>query len=164
MSIAPPPVQHTTAQLRCLAHSECPHPSLLLDVVRCVVCSVAANVGFVQADILSWRPPPSLHGCVDCVLSDVMSRTTGVADIDAASSAALVSRVLVLSSWLCMPRGRVLAKVFASSHVDGLLAQFSEQFADVRVCKPAASRKESKEVYILASGKKQSIVTAARSG
>ena len=83
-----------------------------------------------------------------------MSGTTGVADIDGASSAALVRRVLQLSVGLCRPSGRLLAKVFASSHLDGVLQHCNAHFASVRLCKPAASRKESREVYILASNKK----------
>ena len=126
----------------------------LTDAACCAVWrSVPRNVSFVRCDILSWQPPASLRGCVDCVLSDCMSRTTGVTDIDVQASAALVRRVLALSVWLCRPSvsARVLAKVFASAHVDELLRQFEGHFASVRLCKPAASRRESREMYILAT-------------
>ena len=132
--------------------------ALTAPVPRCCVGSVPGNVSFVRADIVSWQPPPSLHRSVDCVLSDVMSRTTGVADIDVQSSAALVRRVLALSVWLCRPSASVLAKVFSSAHVDGLMEQFRAHFTSVRLCKPAASRKESREMYILASNKHQTSV------
>ena len=91
-----------------------------------------------------------------------MSRTTGVADIDVQSSAVLVRRVLGLAVWLCRPSGRVLAKVFNSAHVGQLVQQFGAHFASVRLCKPAASRKESREVYILASNKRPSEGSSAR--
>ena len=125
--------------------------AVLLCAVSCAG-SVPSNVAFVRADIHAWQPPASLRGCVDCVLSDVMSSTTGVADIDAQASAALVQRVLRLSVWLCRPQSaRVLCKLFASSHLDGVLHQFGAHFSSVQLCKPLASRKESREVYILAS-------------
>lgn len=129
-------------------------------IVVCVL-SVPTNVAFVRADILSWQPPPSLFGSVDCVLSDVMTPTTGVADIDVQSSAVLVRRVLALSVWLLRPSGSVLTKVFSSSHIDSLMQQFSAHFSSVRLCKPAASRKESREVYILASKRKSTVASAS---
>ena len=125
--------------------------------------SFPANVAFVRADILSWQPPPSLHSNVDVVLSDLMTSTTGVAEIDAQSSAALVGRVLALSLLLCRPSAAVVAKLFSSSHADTLVQHFSAHFSDVRLCKPAASRKESREVYIVASNRGKKRIESGRS-
>jgi len=50
------------------------------------------------------------------------------------------------------PGGSFLAKVFQSGAEAELLAQLKRDFATVRHVKPAASRQDSSERYMLATG------------
>jgi 23S rRNA (uridine2552-2'-O)-methyltransferase len=50
------------------------------------------------------------------------------------------------------PGGTFLAKVFQSGADAQLLAQLKKNFATIRHVKPAASRQESSERYLLATG------------
>jgi 23S rRNA (uridine2552-2'-O)-methyltransferase len=50
------------------------------------------------------------------------------------------------------PGGAFLAKVFQSGADAGLLAQLKRDFAGVRHVKPASSRQDSSERYVLATG------------
>ena len=50
------------------------------------------------------------------------------------------------------PGGAFLAKVFQSGAEAELLAQLKRDFASVRHVKPASSRQDSSERYVLATG------------
>ena len=53
------------------------------------------------------------------------------------------------------PNGHFLAKIFQGSDFHQLLPEVKKAFTSVKVVKPAASRKQSKEIYILAMGFKK---------
>ena len=100
-----------------------------------------------MVDVLQWTPPAALCASFDVLLSDMMSDTTGVADIDAEQSAALAERALHLSDALLRPGGAALLKLFQSAHTAAVLQGARALFSSARVLKPTASRSESREVY-----------------
>ena len=51
-------------------------------------------------------------------------------------------------------RGALLVKVFLGEEFAGLLKEMKSRFREVRTLKPAASRGESRETYLLARGLK----------
>ena len=51
-------------------------------------------------------------------------------------------------------KGVLLVKVFQGAEFAGLLKELRGMFKDVRTLKPAASRDESRETYLLARGLK----------
>ena len=53
---------------------------------------------------------------------------------------------------LLRPGGAFVAKVFQGGAEGGLLARLKKSFAEVRHAKPAASRAESAETYVVAKG------------
>ncbi|HEY0852493.1 MAG TPA: SAM-dependent methyltransferase, partial [Bradyrhizobium sp.] len=64
----------------------------------------------------------------------------------------LVEAAALFASEVLNPGGTFLAKVFQSGADAGLLAQLKRDFASVRHVKPASSRQDSSERYVLATG------------
>ncbi len=86
----------------------------------------------------------------DVVLSDMAPATSGIKVADSARSALLVERALDVARLLLKPNGHFLAKIFQGSEFHSLLAETKMAFEWVKVVKPEASKKQSKEIYILA--------------
>ncbi len=84
------------------------------------------------------------------VLSDMAPATSGVKCADSARSALLFEQALHLAGLLLGPQGHFLAKIFQGSDFHSLLQEVKNRFEWVKVVKPDASRKQSKEIYVLA--------------
>jgi 23S rRNA (uridine2552-2'-O)-methyltransferase len=94
----------------------------------------------------------ALGGPADVVLSDVAAPSTGHAATDHLRVVALAEEALALAQSLLKPGGAFVAKVFQGGATGGLLAALKTAFAEVRHAKPAASRAESAETYVVAKG------------
>jgi 23S rRNA (uridine2552-2'-O)-methyltransferase len=103
---------------------------------------------FVDASLAEYVP-------FDVVLSDMAPSTSGVKVADAARSALLFERAFEISRAVLKPGGTFLAKIFQGSEFHELLLEAKMQFRQTKVIKPDASRKQSKEIYILALNLKQ---------
>jgi 23S rRNA (uridine2552-2'-O)-methyltransferase len=86
----------------------------------------------------------------DVILCDLSPDLTGIASTDQARAAELVSTALEFCRAHLDPRGVFLVKVFQGEAFKELLAQMKATFRDVQTRKPAASRAESRETYLLA--------------
>ena len=86
----------------------------------------------------------------DVILSDMAPATSGIRVADSARSALLFERTLELVKLMLRPQGHFLSKIFQGAEFHDLLLQVKRMFSWVKVVKPDASRKESKEIYILA--------------
>jgi 23S rRNA (uridine2552-2'-O)-methyltransferase len=91
-------------------------------------------------------------GRADVVLSDMASPATGHRATDHLRVVALVEAGLDLADVVLKPGGTFLAKVFQGGAGNELVARLKRSFAKVQHVKPKASRPESPEVYVLASG------------
>jgi 23S rRNA (uridine2552-2'-O)-methyltransferase len=91
-------------------------------------------------------------GGADVVLSDMAPATTGHRSTDHLRVVALVESALDVAEELLAPGGAFLAKAFQGGAGGDLLARLKRAFAKVQHVKPKASRKESPEVYVLATG------------
>lgn len=89
-------------------------------------------------------------GKVDCVLSDMMPNVSGIASADQARAAELVHEAIAFCVEVLKPDGVFLVKVFQGAEFAGILAELRRCFASVQTRKPAASRGESRETYLLA--------------
>jgi 23S rRNA (uridine2552-2'-O)-methyltransferase len=101
-----------------------------------------------EADVLDELA--SGYGPFDVVMSDMAPSTSGVRVADSARSALLVERAMEIARHTLKPGGHFLAKIFQGSEFHELLAEVKKQFEWVKVVKPDASRKTSREIYILA--------------
>jgi len=115
-----------------------------------------AGVQFARLDFLEQAAPERLidmlGGGADVVLSDMAANTTGHRKTDQLRVLGLVEAAAMFACEVLNPGGAFLAKVFQSGADAGLLAQLKRDFASVRHVKPASSRQDSSERYVLAKG------------
>lgn len=90
----------------------------------------------------------------DVVLSDMSPNISGIASADQARAAELVQMAMEFCRERLQKEGVLLVKVFQGGEFAGLLKELRGMFKDVRTLKPAASRDESRETYLLARGLK----------
>jgi 23S rRNA (uridine2552-2'-O)-methyltransferase len=94
----------------------------------------------------------ALGGPADLVLSDMAAPATGHAATDHLRIVALAEDAFALAETVLAPGGTFVAKVFQGGAEGSLLAALKRAFAEVRHAKPAASRAESAETYVVAKG------------
>jgi len=115
-----------------------------------------AGVQFARLDFLEQAAPEKLiemlGGGTDVVLSDMAANTTGHRKTDQLRILGLVEAAAMFACQVLNPGGAFLAKVFQSGADAELLAQLKRDFASVRHVKPASSRQDSSERYVLATG------------
>jgi len=106
---------------------------------------------FLQADVesLDLEAVKTISPYFDVVLSDMAPRTTGVREVDHLRSLALAQRAWELAGHLLAPGGHFLVKVFEGPETAGFHAALKPEFALCRIVKPAGSRPESREIYLL---------------
>jgi 23S rRNA (uridine2552-2'-O)-methyltransferase len=114
------------------------------------------GVTFAQMDFLDADAPAKLiammGGRADVVMSDMAANTTGHRKTDQLRIVGLVEAAAWFAKGVLKPGGIFLAKTFQSGADAELLAQLKRDFATVRHVKPAASRQDSSERYVLATG------------
>lgn len=91
-------------------------------------------------------------GRADIVLSDMAAPTTGHTHTDHLRIMGLAETAYAFAREILTPGGAFLCKVFQGGSEGSLLAALKRDFAIVRHVKPAASRAESAELYVLATG------------
>jgi 23S rRNA (uridine2552-2'-O)-methyltransferase len=89
------------------------------------------------------------------VLSDMAANATGHRKTDHLKIVALVEAAADFACEVLEPGGAFLAKVLQGGTEASLLATLKQRFATVRHIKPAASRADSAELYLLATGFRQ---------
>ncbi len=115
-----------------------------------------AGVDFAQIDFLDPAAPDRLKamlgGPADVVLSDMAANATGHRPTDHLKIMALVETAVEFAREVLRPGGAFLAKVIQGGTESTLLAALKRDFATVKHVKPAASRADSAELYVLAQG------------
>jgi 23S rRNA (uridine2552-2'-O)-methyltransferase len=114
------------------------------------------GVEFAQIDFLDPDAPEKLKamlgGPADVVLSDMAANATGHRPTDHLKIMALVEAAAEFAGEVLKPGGAFLAKVIQGGTESALLASLKHDFAAVKHVKPAASRADSAELYVLATG------------
>jgi 23S rRNA (uridine2552-2'-O)-methyltransferase len=93
-----------------------------------------------------------IGGPADVVLSDMAANTTGHARTDHLKIMALVEAAAEFASEVLAPGGTFLAKVLQGGTEAALLASLKRDYKNVKHVKPPASRTDSAELYLLATG------------
>lgn len=110
----------------------------------------------IEADFLAPEAPEriveALKGEADVVLSDMAAPATGHRKTDHLKIMALCEAALDFARTVLAPGGAFLAKVLQGGTESELLAEIKRDFTTVRHVKPKASRPESAELYVLATG------------
>ncbi len=115
-----------------------------------------AGVDFVHLDFLDASAPDKLKallgGAADVVLSDMAANATGHARTDHLKIMALVEAAAEFAREVLAPGGSFLAKVLQGGTEAGVLAALKRDYKQVKHVKPPASRADSAELYLLATG------------
>ena len=113
------------------------------------------NVDFIQGDftdeavvaqLLEWLG----GGKFDLIVSDIAPNITGIDSADQASSMYFLELALDTVRQTLKPGATFVAKMFQGSGSDQYVKELRTSFGKVLIRKPAASRAESREVYIVA--------------
>src|SRR5215472_17295663 len=109
-----------------------------------------------EADLLDHETPEKLKdalgGPADVVLSDMAAPTTGHRQTDHIRTVALFEAALDVAEDVLKPGGVFVGKVFQGGATSALLQRIKTRFSDVKHVKPPASRSESVELYLVATG------------
>jgi 23S rRNA (uridine2552-2'-O)-methyltransferase len=115
------------------------------------------NVDFIQGDftddavvqrLLDWLG----GGKFDLIISDIAPNVTGISSADQASSIHFLELALDTVRRTLKPGATFAAKMFQGSGSDQYVKELRLHFDKVVIRKPEASRKESREVYLVAKG------------
>jgi 23S rRNA (uridine2552-2'-O)-methyltransferase len=116
-------------------------------------------VHFIQGDFTEEAPLRELEAAlggvpVDLVLSDMAPNMSGMAVVDQAKAMYLAELALDFTgSWL-KPGGDFVVKLFQGADFDRYVKGVRDLFDTARIVKPRASRPRSREVYLLARGRR----------
>ena len=89
---------------------------------------------------------------LDLVLSDMAPKITGVRIVDDTASRELAEEALNTAFSHLAPGGRLVAKLFQGLEAESFMAETKECFLKTALFKPAASRSESREIFVVADG------------
>lgn len=117
-----------------------------------------SGVTLIQGDItdeaVAAQMMAELGGPPDLVLADMAANTTGHARTDQIRTGALAEAAAQFALDHLAPGGAFVTKAFQGGLDGALLTELKQNFAHVRHAKPKASRAESVEIYVVATGRK----------
>ena len=115
-----------------------------------------AGVEFRVMDFHDAESPKILRewlgGRADGVMSDMAANATGHRKTDHLRIIGLAELAVEFACEVLAPGGFFLAKVFQGGSEGSLLVRLKQDFAEVKHFKPKASRADSAEMYVLATG------------
>jgi 23S rRNA (uridine2552-2'-O)-methyltransferase len=116
-----------------------------------------ANVDFIQGDftedatvhrVLEWLGGTKF----DLIISDIAPNISGIESADQGRSIWFLELALDTVRNTLRPGANFAAKMFQGSGSDAYVKELRKHFEKVLIRKPEASRKESREVYLVAKG------------
>ena len=117
------------------------------------------GVTFFRADLTDPDVPAmlieALGGPADLVMTDMAAPTTGHRATDHLRTSALAEIALEVARDCLKPGGAFVAKAFQGGAGQDLLARIKKSFHSVKHVKPPASRADSVELYLVATGFKK---------
>ncbi len=91
------------------------------------------------------------EGKIDIVLSDMAVNTTGNKNLDSIQTSELCLDAMHFSKDVLKNDGKFISKIFVGSTFNEIIAESKKIFKKSKIFKPSASRKESKESFIICS-------------
>lgn len=122
---------------------------LLMDVVP--------GVTFIQGDFNDQAVLDELLAALgakkaDVIISDMAPNFSGQSCVDLPRSIHLLELALDCATQILKPEGTFLFKAFQGEGLEDFIRVVKSRFSQVKYRKPDASRSESKELYVLATG------------
>ena len=127
---------------------------IAVDLLR---MDVPAGVTFIQGDFNDESVLNDLFSALngkkaDIIISDMAPNLTGQKSVDLPRSIQLLESALDCAAKILKPGGSFLFKAFQGAGLEEYIRCVKLQFTQVKYRKPDASRSESTEVYVLATG------------
>lgn len=116
------------------------------------IAGATVLTGDFMADDAPDRLKELMEGPVDVVLSDMAAPATGHPQTDHLRIMALAEAAQDFAEQVLAPGGTFVAKVLRGGTERALLDRLKRGFAKVRHIKPAASRSDSAEIFVVATG------------
>ena len=91
-------------------------------------------------------------GKYDSVLSDLSPKTTGINDQDLSFD--LSCKAFEISKEVLKRNGSFVCKIFQSGYLNEFLKELKKSFNFIKSVKPEASKKKSREIYLVCKGYK----------
>ena len=113
---------------------------------------VRTGVVDVLAEDAQARIEAVAPGPYDAVLSDMAPKTTGVRATDQARSVRLAERALELARALGKPGSSFVTKLFMGGDFESFRGRLREDYREVKVVRPEATRSASVEIYLVGLG------------
>jgi 23S rRNA (uridine2552-2'-O)-methyltransferase len=111
---------------------------------------------FIKLDFMDDTAPEKLKamigGQADLVISDMAPNTTGHQQTDHLRIMGLVEAALLFATEVLKPGGVFVTKIFQGGAQKELMDELKKNFKTIKIIKPPASRKESSEQYLVATG------------
>lgn len=106
------------------------------------------NAEFIKGDIMEIK----IDGMFDVVVSDLAPHTTGIKFIDVEKSLELNYQVMEIVRKNLVSGGNFLCKMFEGEGTDEFFKKAKQYFKFIKIFRPKATRKGSREIYIVAMG------------
>ena len=122
------------------------------------------GVEFIEGDFRESEALDSLMkkldgAAVDLVMSDMAPNISGMEAVDQPRSMYLMELAAEFAAEVLREGGDLLFKGFHGEGFDELIKNLRSHYSKVLIRKPKASRPRSREVYVLAKGRRQPIVS-----
>jgi 23S rRNA (uridine2552-2'-O)-methyltransferase len=112
-----------------------------------------AGAIFLQGDFMSEEGPEMIRaamgGPADLVLSDMAPDATGHAATDHLRIIAMAEAAVQLAREILVPGGSIITKVLQGTDEPALFEIIRQNFSNIRRYKPAASRTDSAELFLI---------------
>ena len=115
---------------------------------------VFIQVDFREEEILNQITTEMKGDLADVVVSDMAPNLSGIDSTDAARVENLIELAIDFCKNHMKPEGALVAKVFHGSGYSQLVVMFKANFKVVKAIKPASSRSESSETFLVGMGQK----------
>ena len=114
------------------------------------------NITAIQDDIFKLEDSVLLNKDkkFNVVLSDMAPATSGRKDVDALRSFELCNMALQVADDYLTANGNFVCKIFQGNDFNSFQKNVKSRFKTCKIFKPKSCRKQSKEIYIIAKGKK----------
>ena len=118
--------------------------------------STLPNVTFIQKSIFDFEPRDMSQefGEFDLIVSDVAPRTMGNQTVDHTRSFDLCAHVLSIAKEVLKKNSTMICKMYQGDQTRLFIESMKKVFSEVKIQKPLASRKESREIFVLGRKKK----------
>jgi len=112
---------------------------------------LSSSFRFIQADVMGLEPQWLTREISprDVVISDLAPPTTGIGATDTSRSIALAKKALEIARVLLKKKGNFVCKILEGEGIKQFRSEVSGDFSQVRLFRPKATRKRSREVYLI---------------